>query len=986
MSSNFWRNKIKAFLHDPLDKIIRIPKHEKRRDSILKSAKVGRLRRDTTEGKCIKKSDEWASSLQRIDLEKSIDGRNLSSQFFKIHDDRHIFVGDPVLRHPISGEIKEYYCISNYFPKAEPMLYDEKNSQQREYEKEFDTKINEILDIEKEIFAQIVDKYNLDIANDTKKAYFEIWATYSTRMKNKLRKFGISDDFENLTAYTLSPDHTLLDHADATSAIYGAMRYDAIVNGSPNDNRVALMMFKISPVHDFIKNARKERDLWAGSHLLSYLTFKAITVVADKYGPDAIIFPHLRDQALFNWWIKNDMGIKACDIKNIELATIPNKFMAIVPFEHISKIKEDINIKIKKEIENIFNFVIGKIYGDLDDKDLLLIIYNHFRITMEAVPQPFTTLADNREESYRKLKEFVKSLDLPPATKNKYFDWIDLLGSLDVSGNRAQPLDMYSLMFEILIELVNIKSAEFEKIEENPGWKCTLCGEHTAIFGEDNRKMKDFWNKMHKNAPLLFRNKEKLCPLCLMKRMYHKYIQDKFGINKIGFDSVSDIALKKKISGKKITWRHIGEFIRDEDNLSEEDKRNIEKIVGSDTLNELRHNVNKLIDELNKIPKLENKSLKFDIELLYKENLSSKKAVANTLGINDEYLNKLENMDDRIKKIRKLIEEIGRIIGEPEKYYSILMMDGDQIGRLLSGEDMKPVAEYLHTDLPTHLKPEISEKALRTKRLITPAAHAAISRSMKNFSLEYAINIIKQQNNGELIYTGGDDILALLPVDTVLKAAYELERQFEKSWDGWRLLPGRTMSAGILIVHYKHPLYDALDKARKLLKKAKDSGRKAVAIGYLARSGTYRRGVIGWEGISGLTILANIMKGDGSRMIYEVIENMKKLPNNYDAVYEYIKYEAERHFYDKNIAESIMETAKHVRLEYFDYEDGNSEEILKAINNSIRDGKDICDEILNLISDNKNIREIYGYVLKNQIESLFQLIKIAIDCDTEVLS
>ena len=50
-----------------------------------------------------------------------------------------------------------------------------------------------------------------------------------------------------------------------------------------------------------------------------------------------------------------------------------------------------------------------------------------------------------------------------------------------------------------------------------------------------------------------------------------------------------------------------------------------------------------------------------------------------------------------------------------------------------------------------------------------------------------------------------------------------------------------------MIVHYKHPLYDALDKVRELEGKAKDLGRDAIAVGYLARSGSYDEVIFNWE-------------------------------------------------------------------------------------------------------------------------------------------
>jgi len=69
--------------------------------------------------------------------------------------------------------------------------------------------------------------------------------------------------------------------------------------------------FAIGPVQTFVGQARRTRDLWAGSFLLSYLAFQAIQAVSANQGK--IIFPA---------WGKEHPGL--------DMASTPNRFVAEV--------------------------------------------------------------------------------------------------------------------------------------------------------------------------------------------------------------------------------------------------------------------------------------------------------------------------------------------------------------------------------------------------------------------------------------------------------------------------------------------------------------------------------------------------------------------------------------------------------------------------------------------------------------------------------
>ncbi|MGK5093675.1 type III-B CRISPR-associated protein Cas10/Cmr2 [Deltaproteobacteria bacterium TL4] len=149
--------------------------------------------------------------------------------------------------------------------------------------------------------------------------------------------------------------------------------------------------------------------------------------------------------------------------------------------------------------------------------------------------------------------------------------------------------------------------------------------------------------------------------------------------------------------------------------------------------------------------------------------------------------------------------------GEPPKYACILVGDGDKMGPALD---------------------EIKDKQ----------GHQIFSQSLAQFSHEVG-NLI-QKAQGSLIYSGGDDVMAYLPVHTALEGCDAIRQKFEEVMKNvcqeLKLNPQRvpTLSIGLAIVHHSEPLDHALKLARNAEKSAKDQGgRNALAIIQSKRSG-----------------------------------------------------------------------------------------------------------------------------------------------------
>lgn len=144
-----------------------------------------------------------------------------------------------------------------------------------------------------------------------------------------------------------------------------------------------------------------------------------------------------------------------------------------------------------------------------------------------------------------------------------------------------------------------------------------------------------------------------------------------------------------------------------------------------------------------------------------------------------------------------------RYDNDNDSYYAIFAVDGDDMGKLLSGKK--------NLNGNKHSREEISEKLL----------------DFSNSTRE-----IVEKNDGFLIYSGGDDVLAKLPVKKAITCILDLKDKFTT------LLPGTTISAGIAITHTKMPLQSVVKEARNAEKRAKGTlGKNAIAISILKRSG-----------------------------------------------------------------------------------------------------------------------------------------------------
>jgi CRISPR-associated protein Cmr2 len=126
-------------------------------------------------------------------------------------------------------------------------------------------------------------------------------------------------------------------------------------------------------------------------------------------------------------------------------------------------------------------------------------------------------------------------------------------------------------------------------------------------------------------------------------------------------------------------------------------------------------------------------------------------------------------------------------------------------------------------------------------RLTSQQSHRDLSLVLSQFA--FKVEKIVSKYSGILIYAGGDDVMAFLPLHTVLQCANTLAEEFAQAMTTFRIdqYNSPTLSTGIVIAHHLESLSDTLNLARQAEKAAKTVvGKHGLAITLSKRSGADR--------------------------------------------------------------------------------------------------------------------------------------------------
>lgn len=647
-----------------------------------------------------------------------------------------------------------------------------------------------------------------DSENDThawRDRFFAHWRLW--RRNAQERDFRLAF----LPADTRIPDHTIWNHIQVVSALAGAN-----ADGGP-----AFLRLQIGGVQDFIAQARNTRDLWSGSYLLSWLMVAGLKHLSAYVGPDAVIFPSLINQPLFDlrwrdelWDVRkassgsatiwdgnpneNRSGLNAGHKAQLS-PNFPNVFLALVPANQAAQLGRITAKAIAEELKTIASCVWANALsaGMVESSDRARFddqIGRFLNISWQAEPWPTNLeLASELAKDAPANSPLANSAAQVAAIRHMAEQEMTM-GHRDAryyTDATKTKLNSAGLAWAVLLAH---QQRELDAVRQTRAFAPTLAGRwdagahntKDALIGRDEALVGGAILAQRAKAagsywPSLFKKHDPIAALTLVKRTWHQaYLHPVWGfpVNTFKMPNTRGIA------------SHEPESDQDNEPEAEDTKAS-------------------------------------------------------------------------------------------EKYLAVLALDGDEIGKWVSGTKTPPIADQLanYTDgsgnategsLPYYKRQRL-DTFLETQRPLSPSYHLQFSEALCAFALHCAQPIV-ESFDGRLIYAGGDDVIALLPADTALRCAAALRAAFRGSAELNELLPKSLdfkfsspapgflarsdyredmlnrrdgpvipfivpgpkadVSVGIAIGHFKAPLQDLVRAAQTAEKRAK----APVARGGLDRS------------------------------------------------------------------------------------------------------------------------------------------------------
>lgn len=820
-TQNYWQNKIAAYLNESVVKVFDIKNRKKYAKAIQKS--FGGITSAADEDK-IQQAQYIASGLTRAALP---------------FDDSP--VKDTCLKHPLVNDSSINFSVDNIDVE------------------------NIVADIKKKLETELAD-FEKDLSEEEKYLWIFNYLFFAySKMLRKENIGGLGAFWDIIPADTRMPDHPMWHHFGMTSAIYSSLERN---NDGSNEN-LSLVVYSITPVQDFIGKARKLRDYWTGSVLLSYLAFTGITAVMEELGPDHILYPSLQNQALVEQWLgkekpafakfleENDGNLKELDADSQSIASFPNKFVFLCSHDDIEDVCRIIENKIDSEWKETAGIVKSYLsrFAKNDEASFVRIwdttVDKFWKYSWAATkfatiknrPELLALLQNGKwQNEFEAMEKFDSCFD----EKNKVFSNYDASNLYGATHSLAQGL----------LAAGKMKPTAFKNIQN--GEKCPLCGEHEVLndspkdiaAADYNKNITAFWNGVRKAAnpekdfTQVGRN-ERLCAICSLKRFLplgNVFTDRTHILHKTLVESYED--------GNFPSTTEMARWEKDSCLSKDERKKQAQKY----------HRNELATDDAN------------------------------------------ESGDST------------------DKYYAFLLMDGDKMGDLINGE----TTEATWNDIINIKKKESTVFADRNfadkKRTINPALHSMISDSLNNFA-RYGVQPAVKDGNGKLIYAGGDDVCAILPLSTAFETADRIRKIYQLSYGevtengsvdlkspeskmskivmhlGHSTNQDETkisLSGAIIIAHHKQPLKEVIQTAHSVLDGvAKEkSGRNSLAIRLMKRSGGDRDVWFKWEEKN---IFANgtktcresflaVLKNAGDKLTPSLLYKLENLKGSFEPV------------------------------------------------------------------------------------------------------
>jgi CRISPR-associated protein Cmr2 len=928
---NLWQTKVAARLHDPAEKaliLLRDPAgHENGTSRALRrllgfdaittetvgpedddqalSATLFKKGIPAAIYRHVQRADWWAAGADRPQWpmqEITVTTRNGEERTLKVADWAQVrWSNTPVLVHPLTGN---QYDLGNLGA----------------------TEIGDIKERSFDHFAHLLAALDAQNAEspDWRKILLALWR-FGPELVETQDNGTLGKLWRLLPADTRTPDHSIWDHLDLASAFAGAFAADP-------KGEVALLTLSIGPVQDFIAAARSTSDLWAGSHLLSRLAWEAMRPVCETLGPDAILFPRLRGIPQVDLWLRDKMDLPdalfancewkkgATDANPLFSAAFPNRFVAIVPAFRARGIVEKVEKSVRGWLQGKGRDVVSRLLSEAGyDVESTHTPYDQMKEQLSGFPEvhwavvPFSLVRPRDEARQRDLDLTALKIAMSPffgvapdeeSGFLKSPAWQTLREGIQWDDNTVffdpNPGVLYPAIHELAERaLAAAKSARPFAQQPQQGWRCSLTGEAEWLTTDRGqlkgsyRKRKDtLWAKIANGRRKSWAKEgEHLSALPALKRLWPTIFAEEVGK-----------ALNPQDDG---TAFPTGRFVVSTHTMAL--AYQLSQWNGALTPAQ-RESIAAYAPEAAALPrKLARRNA----------NLANARMLPGLLDAADEAEND-EIVSEKIRLVKSILN-----VEQLEAYCAFIMMDGDHMGSILSGDDENQIT-YLQSFHPQvqrgfrqHAERQARiEKYGNQKRPMSPNRHLAISGALNDFSQTIARHVVEEEHLGRLIYAGGDDLLAMLPVVDLLPAMRRLREVYSgTSADadqidrghtrargklvckaGFAWLDGRLMrmmgenataSCGAVIAHHQAPLGAVMRELRAAEKRAKtEGGRNAFSLTVIKRSGGALFLTDKWgASLETLEELIEFLRTEdvSRRAVYHTLEWLKDLPEAKDA-------------------------------------------------------------------------------------------------------
>jgi len=689
--------------------------------------------------------------------------------------------------------------------------------------------------IDESIILESIKKLT-SVTDDVKIRFLALWRFLPEKLSKR------APFFQLLPADTRIPDHSIWNHLDVTTALSLS---GTAVGG------MALLSFCIGGAQDFIAGARTLRDLWSGSAILSWLCFKAMEPIIDEYGPTSVIYPSLRGNPLMDRWLYQIDDLRALFEEEpvVKTPALPNRFLALIhwgregenAFAYARKCEEAVNIAWQELSQKVQEAVRQQISGyehwdELwndqvrDCFEFRVAVLPRNKISMDELPSLLESNSWNtRFQEVNKIKELARIL---AEDDQKWRANQPSGGSDRINTPWTDSIGEWQALSTLSARLMEAQRSvghfpNYSPLGEVPQ-KCTLWGTYEQMGPAKLTDSTEFWNTAISGIAIQgirLRSGDRLSAPALVKRFaLPVMLSGEFGFRAFKTPDTATLAASIWISNNE----------------------DVERLLQSD--GETRWNGQWL-----HWPKPDQDSDEDPVP-------------AETWSV-------IQTAKKREKR-------------HPPAYYAVMVLDGDEMGKWLSGQNAPSIGSLYHSKIRSHIESLTGTlELMRAKRPVIPAMHTAISEALSNYACHIVPSIV-ESHRGFLVYAGGDDVLALLPTESALSCALELRNAFMGEGDlrgdhvgfcksrerNYLMMgPKATVSAGIAIAHYKENLRDVLQAARSAEKHSKDSGRNTLTISLLKRSGEHLRTLCPWEIIPGvLDLLKAFVSGASDRWAYQL--------------------------------------------------------------------------------------------------------------------